>query len=163
MRGLLSYWQITSSLSRSFSPARNFSKAILITRFSRITSQPPSTRFFTLTIQSKMSYSNTDTGDKPADPYKAQNLDEPPLREKVDGLVNFISTSKFGMLTTRAGSTGLLASRAMAVAGQVKKPSSAPSSRLTRVYLQRRVGGISVCVILSSQLLLRAGMPELSS
>ena len=142
MRGLLPYWQITSSLSRSFSPARNSSKAVLITRFSRITSQkPPSTRFFTLTFQSKMSFSNADTGDKPADPYKAKNLDEPPLREKVDGLVNFISTSKFGMLTTRAGSTGLLASRAMAVAGQVKKPNSAPSSRLTQVNRKRRVRG----------------------
>lgn len=73
-----------------------------------------------------MSFSNTDTGDKPADPYKAKNLDEPPLKEKIDGLVNFIATSKFGMLTTRAGSTGLLASRCMAVAAQVNKPSSYP-------------------------------------
>lgn len=66
-----------------------------------------------------MSFSNADTGDKPADPYKAENLDEPPLKEKIDGLVNFISTSKFGMLTTRASSTGRLASRCMAVAAQV--------------------------------------------
>jgi general stress protein 26 len=65
-----------------------------------------------------MSFSNADTGNKPADPYKAKNLDEPPLKEKIDGLVNFVATSKFGMLTTRSGSSGLLASRCMAVAGQ---------------------------------------------
>lgn len=65
-----------------------------------------------------MSFSNADTGDKNPDPYKAKNLDEPPLKEKIDGLVNFIATSKFGMMTTRHSSTGLLASRCMAVAAQ---------------------------------------------
>ena len=121
MRGLLSSSQITSSLVRSFPPARNSARALLIVPFfSRITShQPRSTRFFTVTVQSKMSFSNTDTGDKNADPYKEKNLDEPPLKEKIDDLVNFISTSKFGMLTTRIGSTGLLASRCMSVAAKV--------------------------------------------
>ena len=66
-----------------------------------------------------MSYSNTDTGDKPADPYKAKNLDEPSLKEKVEALSTFISNSKFGMLTTRIEGSKLLTSRAMGVAAQV--------------------------------------------
>ncbi len=78
-----------------------------------------------------MSFSNADTGNKPADPYKAKNLDEPPLKEKIDGLVNFVATSKFGMLTTRSGSSGLLASRCMAVAGQVRN--SQPTSPKPKV------------------------------
>ncbi|MCJ1425044.1 hypothetical protein MMC29_002932, partial [Sticta canariensis] len=65
-----------------------------------------------------MSYSNTDTGDKTADPYKAKNLDDPPLKEKVEGLSTFISNSKFGMLTTRIEGSKLLTSRAMGVAAQ---------------------------------------------
>lgn len=77
-----------------------------------------------------MSFSNTDTGDKTADPYKAKNLDEPSLKEKIDDLVNFISTSKFGMLTTRVGSSGLLASRCMSVAAQVKTAQLRPPNPL---------------------------------
>ncbi|MCJ1471047.1 BLI-3 blue-light-inducible Bli-3 protein [Pseudocyphellaria aurata] len=65
-----------------------------------------------------MSFSNTDTGDKTADPYKAKNLDEPPLKEKVEALSTFISNSKFGMLTTRIEGSKLLTSRAMSVAAQ---------------------------------------------
>ncbi|MCJ1270528.1 hypothetical protein MMC22_010425 [Lobaria immixta] len=65
-----------------------------------------------------MSYSNTDTGDKTADPYKAKNIDQPSLKEKVEGLSTFISNSKFGMLTTRIEGSKLLTSRAMSVAAQ---------------------------------------------
>lgn len=149
MRGLLSYSQITSSLVRSFSPARNLSRALLIIPFSsRITSHRPHlTRLFSVTLQSKMSFSNTDTGDKNADPYKEKNLDEPPLKEKIDDLVNFISTSKFGMLTTRVGSTGLLASRCMSVAAKVKL-AQLRSPKSPNSHLPSRDGwgwGIFVC------------------
>lgn len=68
---------------------------------------------------SKMSFSNTDTGDKHADPYKSKNKDEPALKEKIEDLVHFVSNSKFGMMTTRIESSGLLTSRCMAVAAQV--------------------------------------------
>jgi len=63
-------------------------------------------------------FSNTNTGDKPADPYKAKNIDEASLTEKVEDLSSFISTSKFGMMTTRIASSGLLTSRCMALAGK---------------------------------------------
>lgn len=66
-----------------------------------------------------MSFSNTDTGDKPADPYKEKNLHQPSLQEKVESLVLFVSVTKFGMLTTRIESSGLLVSRCMAVAAKV--------------------------------------------
>lgn len=65
-----------------------------------------------------MSFSNTDTGDKPADPYKQANKDETSLEEKITDLSAFISASKFGMLTTRDAQTGKLVSRCMAVAAQ---------------------------------------------
>lgn len=74
-----------------------------------------------------MSFSNTDTGDKHADPYKLKNLDNPPLKEKIEGLVNFVSSCKFGMMTTRIESSGLLASRCMAVAAKVRLPPPPPS------------------------------------
>ena len=139
MRGLRLYSKITSSVSCYCSPARNCSRVLLTTPISsRITVQPPSTRFFTVTLRPKMSFSNADTGDKPADPYKEKNLDEPSLKEKIDGLVNFVATSKFGMLTTRDGSTGLLASRCMAVAAQVQIPSSFP--QLAQVIFTQRGG-----------------------
>lgn len=69
------------------------------------------------------SFSNADVpGDKPADPYKAANKSEPELKEKVEDLRNFVSSCKFGMMTTRIGSSGLLTSRCMAVAAKVQKP-----------------------------------------
>ena len=68
------------------------------------------------------SFSNTDTGDKPADPYKATNKTKPGIKEKVEDLVNFIEASKFGMMTTRIESSGLLVSRCMALAAKVRKP-----------------------------------------
>lgn len=65
-----------------------------------------------------MSFSNTSTGDKPADPYTAGNKDETSLDDKVTTLVDFITAAKFGMLTTRDASSGKLVSRAMAVAAK---------------------------------------------
>lgn len=65
-----------------------------------------------------MSFSNTSTGDKPADPYTASNKDAAPLDEKVSTLSNFVSSCKFGMMTTRDASSGKLVSRCMAVAAK---------------------------------------------
>ena len=68
----------------------------------------------------RMSFSNTNVpADKPADPYKATNLTNPDLKEKVQDLVSFIESCKFGMMTTRIESTGLLTSRCMALAAKV--------------------------------------------
>ncbi|RVX73809.1 hypothetical protein B0A52_02699 [Exophiala mesophila] len=55
---------------------------------------------------------------QPADPYKAKNKDEPGLEQKVQDLVDFVKSSKFGLMTTRVADSGLLVSRAMAVAAQ---------------------------------------------
>ena len=72
-----------------------------------------------------MSFSNTETpSDKPADPYTAKNKSEPELKEKVDDLVNFITSSKFGMMTTRIERSGLLVSRCMALAAKVSQEGS---------------------------------------
>lgn len=69
-----------------------------------------------------MSFSNADTGSKPADPYKAANKDETSIKEKIEDLAEFIKASKFGMMTTRDGSSGALVSRCMALAAQVSLP-----------------------------------------
>jgi len=66
-----------------------------------------------------MSFSNADTGSKPADPYKEKNADvDVSLKEKVEDLSEFISACKFGMMTTRDGSSGMLVSRCMALAAK---------------------------------------------
>jgi hypothetical protein len=70
-------------------------------------------------ILSKMSYSNADTGSKPADPYKEKNLEDVSLKDKVEDLVNFAEKSKFCMMTTRIADSGLLVSRCMAMAAKV--------------------------------------------
>jgi len=67
-----------------------------------------------------MSYSNTDTGSKPADPYTAKNKDEPSLSEKVEDLSYFIKSCKFGMMTTHTASSNMLVSRCMALADTEK-------------------------------------------
>lgn len=41
-----------------------------------------------------MSFSNADTGSKTADPYVAKNLQDPPLKEKVTDLSNFVDKAK---------------------------------------------------------------------
>lgn len=61
----------------------------------------------------------TPTGTHPVDPYKAQNLEDPPLPQKIEELVDFISEVKFGMLTTHQSEGEYLASRCMALAGKV--------------------------------------------
>lgn len=67
-----------------------------------------------------MSFSNAEVpGNKPADPYKATNLTNPDLKEKIQDLVSFIESCKFGMMTTRIESSGLLTSRCMALAAKV--------------------------------------------
>lgn len=68
-----------------------------------------------------MSFSNTSTGDAPADPYKAANADSPDVKTKVDDLVEFITGCKFGMFTTHEAKTGNLVSRCMALAATVRR------------------------------------------
>jgi general stress protein 26 len=65
-----------------------------------------------------MSLSNANTGDQPADPYKEKNLDNASIKEKVEDLSEFVSSRKFGMMTTRDGSSGALVSRCMALAAK---------------------------------------------
>jgi hypothetical protein len=71
-----------------------------------------------------MSFSNADTGSKNADPYKAKNLDDAPVKDKAEDLVKFCTSCKFGMMTTRIAKNGLLVSRCMAIAGTVIIPAS---------------------------------------
>lgn len=111
----------TSSSVRAFS--------LLIKPSSRLhyptTNVQPSHHFrlFSSTPLSSMSFSNTTVpGDKPADPYKATNLTDPDLKEKVQDLVSFMESCKFGMMTTRIESSGLLTSRCMALAAKVGSP-----------------------------------------
>ena len=67
-----------------------------------------------------MSFSNTDTGNKHADPYKQKNKeDDIPLKQKIEDLVEFMDKCKFGMMTTRIAATVLLVSRCMALAAKV--------------------------------------------
>lgn len=67
-----------------------------------------------------MSFSNTDTGNKTADPYTAKNTDETSLKEKVEDFTQFVDRTKFCLLTTKT-SDGLLVSRAMALAAKEGK------------------------------------------
>jgi general stress protein 26 len=63
-----------------------------------------------------MSFSNTSTGDKPADPYKQANEEQVNLKTKVEDLVNLITKCKFGMMTTHEAASDRLVSRCMALA-----------------------------------------------
>ncbi|KAI1775512.1 hypothetical protein F4818DRAFT_51813 [Hypoxylon cercidicola] len=63
-------------------------------------------------------FSNANTGDKPADPYKVANKDDLPASQKIESLDKFVTSCKFGMMTTRDASTGKLVSRCMAVAAK---------------------------------------------
>jgi hypothetical protein len=69
-----------------------------------------------------MSFSNANTGDAPADPYKKANAEEVPLQTKIEDLVHFITKEKFGMMTTRGSGSGNLVSRCMALAATVCVP-----------------------------------------
>jgi hypothetical protein len=62
---------------------------------------------------------NTNTGNHPVDPYKTQNFEDPPLAQKIEELVEFITQVKFGMLTTKQSEGDYLASRCMALAAKV--------------------------------------------
>lgn len=100
---------LTKPSSRLWHPIRSLQPSHHI----RLTSSTP---------PSKMSFSNTTVpGDKPADPYKATNLTDPDLKEKVEDLVSFMESCKFGMMTTRIESSGLLTSRCMALAAKVRQ------------------------------------------
>ena len=84
---------------------------------------------------SQKPFSNTEVpSDKPADPYTATNKSEPDLKEKVNDLVTFIESCKFGMMTTRIESSGLLTSRCMALAAKVRSSSSSLQHLLSFVY-----------------------------
>ena len=72
-------------------------------------------------IMSSKEFSNTSTGDAPADPYTAKNKDEPALEEKIETVSAFVSSCKFGMMTTLNVDTKLLVSRCMAVAAKVNQ------------------------------------------
>ncbi|KAI0006267.1 putative BLI-3 blue-light-inducible Bli-3 protein [Xylariaceae sp. FL0662B] len=62
------------------------------------------------------SFSNADTGSKPADPYKLANKeDDISLNDKLEALNRFVTSCKFGMMTTHDPGSGLLVSRAMAL------------------------------------------------
>lgn len=67
-----------------------------------------------------LSSNNPPADSKSMDPYKEKNKDpDTTLKEKVEDLSEFISACKFGMMTTRDASTGMLASRCMALAAKV--------------------------------------------
>ncbi|KAI4866078.1 putative BLI-3 blue-light-inducible Bli-3 protein [Hypoxylon rubiginosum] len=64
-------------------------------------------------------FSNTNTGGKPADPYKVANKeDDLSASDKIEGLNKFVTSCKFGMMTTRDARTGKLVSRCMAIAAK---------------------------------------------
>ncbi|KAM0284698.1 hypothetical protein ACHAQH_001852 [Verticillium albo-atrum] len=65
---------------------------------------------------SNQQFSNADTGNRPADPYKEANKEEVSLQTKIEDLTKFINATKFAMMTTRDASSGNLVSRAMALA-----------------------------------------------
>ena len=63
---------------------------------------------------------STSSGNQAVDPYKSHNFEDVPLQQKVEDLVKFASEIKYGMLTTKLSEgSDLLASRCMALAGQV--------------------------------------------
>jgi hypothetical protein len=64
------------------------------------------------------------------DPYKAHNYEDLPLDQKINDLVSFVQGIKYGMLTTKlSNDSDLLASRCMALAGQVQLPKSNKTRR----------------------------------
>lgn len=85
---------------------------------------------------SSNTFSNTNTGDKPEDPYKAKNLDTTSTtKEKIDDLAKFMDSCKFGMMTTRDSTTSYLHSRCMALAAKVLicLPACLPAHVLTNI------------------------------
>lgn len=81
-------------------------------------------------------FSNADTGSKAADPYKEKNYQNNlSVKDKVEGLIQFIEGCKFGMMTTRQAQTGLLVSRCMALAGKVSLDKTMLSLSLRKVII----------------------------
>ncbi|PNY24188.1 Protein bli-3 [Tolypocladium capitatum] len=73
--------------------------------------------FYTYTVPpGSMSFSNTSVGDKPTDPYKKANEDDPKLETKVHDLIEFMTACRLGMMTTHEAATSNLVSRCMALA-----------------------------------------------
>ncbi|KAJ0304725.1 hypothetical protein Brms1b_011086 [Colletotrichum noveboracense] len=92
-----------------------------------------------------MSFSNTSTGDKPADPYKATNKDtNVSVKDKVEDLVNFANKSKFGMMTTRDAKSGALVSRCMGVAATVSSLPPMPLGGARNSNATQENGGIDL-------------------
>ncbi|OTB00550.1 hypothetical protein M426DRAFT_65683 [Hypoxylon sp. CI-4A] len=64
-------------------------------------------------------FSNTNTAGKPADPYTAVNKEgNVSTHEKIEALDKFVTSCKYGMMTTHDSSTGKLVSRCMALAAK---------------------------------------------
>ncbi|KAI1194497.1 pyridoxamine 5'-phosphate oxidase [Nemania serpens] len=64
-------------------------------------------------------FSNTDTGSKPADLYTHANKETAAsTQDKIAALDKFVTACKFGMMTTRDQATGKLVSRCMAVTAE---------------------------------------------
>ena len=82
--------------------------------------------------------SSTALGDKPADPYRQANIEDPDVKTKVEELTNFMTSAKFGMMTTHEAATNNLVSRCMAIAGTVGDPRFAGASYARRYT--RRMG-----------------------
>lgn len=72
---------------------------------------------------------NTSTGNHTLDPYKTQNLEDPPLPQKIEELTEFIAGVKFGMLTTHQSDGDYLTSRCMALAAQVSPSTTAQDQK----------------------------------
>lgn len=106
------------------------------TRSSSLQQPLQSTRTFS-TTSANMSFSNTDTGNKPADPYTQKNAQDPSLQEKVEDLTTFIDKCKFCMMTTMTGD-GKLASRCMALAAKVSAQPQLGSRRQLSSYIHAR-------------------------
>ncbi|OTB16191.1 hypothetical protein K445DRAFT_317170 [Daldinia sp. EC12] len=121
-------------LGKSTDPQRVILKTVIRrTHLEKPTSRPyipitvtrlPQQHFRNITLNHQFtrkmsSFSNTDTGDKPSGPYYNKNIDtDVTLKEKVETLIKFVSSCKFGMMTTRDPSSGKLVSRCMAIAGK---------------------------------------------
>lgn len=88
----------------------------------------------------KMSFSNANTGSKDADPYTTKNASDPSLKEKVEDLKTFVDRNKFCLLTTK-NTSGLLVSRAMALAAKVSFTEAAH----LHLHLQLNLGNVTPC------------------
>lgn len=89
-----------------------------------------------------MSFSNANTGSKDADPYTTKNASDPSLKEKVEDLKTFVDRNKFCLLTTK-NTSGLLVSRAMALAAKVSFTEAAHLH--LHLHLQLHLGNVTPC------------------